>query len=103
MHCFVHAIGAEDGSTHVLLHLPPAQHAWSAALRFRLQRLSGSIPLLIPSQHYSLAARYSMASSECSKGMSGGARNVLEEDAMLMLWSELLHGSMGCTGGKGVQ
>jgi len=35
-----------------------------------------------------------MACSERGKGMSGGAWSVLEEDAVFVLWSELLHDCM---------
>jgi len=42
-----------------------------------------------------------MALSKRSKGMSGGAWRVLEEDAVLLCWRELLHGCMGTEAGEG--
>ena len=49
--------------------------------------------------HHPLPARNSMARSESGEGVSGGASSVLEEDAVLLLWSELLHGCV--CGGEG--
>ena len=91
MHCPVRAVGAEDRGTHVLLHLLPAQRAWSASARLALQGSSCSIPPLMPPLHRSPSAGYSVASSEGGEGMSGGVGRVLEEDCVFGVWAELLH------------
>ena len=86
----------------MLLHLPPAQHTRSARSLLVLKRLRRPVPLLVPPAHCLLSARHAMASSECSKGMSAGLESVLEEDAVLLLWRELLHGCVRCREGKEV-
>lgn len=92
------AVGAEDWCTHVLLHLPAAECAWSATDCSSLQRARSAIPSLMPLAHSLSASSYSVRSSECSERMRRGASSILEEDVMLAVCTELLH---GCVVGEG--
>lgn len=91
MHRLVSAVGAEDGPAHMLLHLSRVQYAWSARSCLVLQRVQRPIPPLVPPLHCPLPAHHYMTRGEGGKGMSGGVWSVLEEDAVLLRWSELLH------------
>lgn len=102
MHRLVRTVGAEDGSAHMLLHLPLAQHTWSARSLLVSERLRRPVPLLVPPAHCLLSPRHAVARCECSEGMSAGVGSVLEEDAVLLLWRELLHGGVRCRKGTEV-
>jgi hypothetical protein len=52
----------------------------------------------MPDLHCVASASHTMARSECSEGMSRAARNVLEEDAVLLFWRKLLHCCVRCRG-----
>ena len=94
MHCLVRAVGSEDGATYMLLHLPLAQRAWSASSLLALQRLRRPVPAAVPALDGLPPSSHSMARSEGGEGMSGGVGRVLEEDGVLGIGAELLHGGV---------
>lgn len=105
MHRLVRAVGAEDGRAHMLLHLPPAQHAWSAAALLRLQRLRCAVPSLMPPLDGARASLHSEATGECSEASAPHTGAVVREDGVLVLRSVGLHarrrerGTTECSGG----
>ena len=76
----------------MLLHLPATERARPAASLPALQRGGAAVPPLVPSAHHLLSTSHTVAPSECGEGMSGGVGTVLEKDAVLGSWTELLHG-----------
>jgi hypothetical protein len=85
------AVGGEDGRTHVSLHLSAAERTRPAPPLPLLQRGRRSVPAIMPMANNVCSASDSVATSESSEAMSGGAWSILEEDRMLGLCAEVRH------------
>jgi hypothetical protein len=87
----VRAVGAEDRGTYMLLHLPLAQHAWSACSLLALQGLRRPIPALVPPLDHSCSALHSEAMSKRVEASTTLTCAVMSEDGVLMLGSVAEH------------
>ncbi len=91
MHRLAHAVGVENRGTHVLLHLPLAQHAWSAAALLRLQGLRCAVPAQMSPLDGARSSLHSEAASECIEASTPHPGAVVGEDGVLVLWGVELH------------
>lgn len=98
MHGAMRAVSGEDGRTHMSAHLRFAEYAWSACSFLVLQRLRCAVPLAVPFVDGLLASRHTMLSSKRREAVSGRGGSVLQQDVVLGVCTELLH---GCVVGEG--
>lgn len=91
-HLLCSTVGAADGGDDVALHLRWCENVLLSCPRRALQGCCSAIPAREPVLKGPCTACNCVAESEGSEAMSGGTGRVLEEDLVLLLWSELLHG-----------